>query len=416
MPTHDQRADPMPVFPIRTIRVGLATMIALLLASTALTWRLGNQIRSATDAQVHVLTAAGKLEHYGSVLELSIKAVVNHGDREAAAEYRRTQPRLRTVLSHLREHLSDPEHKAHAEQVDRSDLELVELEYRALELAERGQADAARRIIYSPRYEYLVDRYVGGIRRIEARAARRVEWFRAQTSLSVWLIVGMSAASLILVVLGWIALIVPTRRWGDQLDKAREQAEQSTRLLAIKQLELEHLNRQLFDQARTDALTGLRTRLKLNEDISELWPRLERKSAAASVLICDIDYFKQYNDRFGHLAGDEVLRRVAAALDGARASGDRLYRLGGEEFLVLLEDCGADDATRRGEDYRRAVERLGIPHPGSAIGRVTVSVGVAAMGPSVATLEDWLNAADAAMYEAKDAGRNRVVASLKLAA
>lgn len=132
MPTHDQRADALPAFPIRTIRIGLAIMIALLLASTALTWRLGNQIRSAVDAQVQVLTAAGKLEHYGNVLELSIKAVVNHGDAEAAAEYRRIQPRLRMVLTSLRSQIDEPVGEAQAALVDRSDLKLVELEYRAL--------------------------------------------------------------------------------------------------------------------------------------------------------------------------------------------------------------------------------------------------------------------------------------------
>jgi diguanylate cyclase (GGDEF)-like protein len=133
-------------------------------------------------------------------------------------------------------------------------------------------------------------------------------------------------------------------------------------------------------------------------------------------MICDIDHFKQYNDSCGHLAGDEVLRRVATALDNVRRSGDQLYRLGGEEFLVILHDCGPVDAAARAEDYRKAVERLEIPHPESPLGKVTISVGVAPMGPATTTLQCWLNAADEAMYEAKSAGRNRVVASLKLAA
>ncbi|MFP5329329.1 MAG: GGDEF domain-containing protein [Alphaproteobacteria bacterium] len=405
-----------PAFPIRTIRLGLALMIALLVASTVLTWRVGNQIRPVMDEQVAVLMATEKVEHYGNVLELSIKAVVNHGDAQAADEYRRVQPQLRSLLTDLSAQLRSDRHEADVSEIDRSDLELIGMEYRALNLVSRGEMEAARRIIYSPRYDYLVDSYFRGIQAIERRAERYLESTRWQLNLYIWLIVGMSAASLILVILGWGILIVPTRRWGDQLDRARKDAEHSAQLLELKQTELQRLNGQLFDQVRTDALTGLGTRLKLNEDIAELWPRLERKTSTASVMICDIDHFKQYNDSFGHLAGDEVLRRVAGALDGVRRSGDQLYRLGGEEFLVILHDCGPVDAAARAEDYRKAVERLEIPHPASPLGKVTVSVGVAPMGPSTTTLQCWLNAADEAMYEAKSGGRNRVVASLKLAA
>lgn len=414
-PAEERAADEL-AFPIRTIRLGLALMIALLVASTILTWRVGNQIRQVMDEQVTVLMATEKVEHYGNVLELSIKAVVNHGDSEAADEYRRVQPQLRSVLNHLRSHVRGDPHEEAVAEIDRSDMELIGMEYRALNLAAKGEMEAARRIIYSPRYDYLVDTYVRGIQTIERRAERYVESTRWQLSLYMWLIVGMSAASLILVILGWVVLIVPTRRWGHQLDRARRDAEHSARLLELKQNELQRLNGQLFDQARTDALTGLSTRLKLNEDIAELWPRLERKTATASVMICDLDYFKQYNDSCGHLAGDEVLRRVATSLDAVRRSGDQLYRLGGEEFLVLLHNCGPVDAAARAEDYRKAVERLEIPHPASPLGKVTISVGVAPMGPSTTTLQGWLNAADEAMYKAKAGGRNRVVASLKLAA
>jgi len=410
------RPESLPEFPTRTIGLGLVLMLALLLASTALTWRLGNQIESAMETQVEILTAAGKVRHYGNVLKLSIEAVVNHADAEAAAEYRRIQPQLREVLTNLRQQVSDAAHRAAAAQVDRSDLELIALEYRALRLVEQRQMQAARRLIYSPRYRYLVEVYVQGVRNIEARAARYVENARWQTRLSVWLIVAMSAASLLLVIVGWAVLIIPARRWGDQLDQARSEAERSASLLEVKQLELQRLNSQLFQQARTDPLTGLNTRLKLNEDIAELWPMLEDGSQSASVMICDIDYFKQYNDSCGHLAGDEVLRRVGRALDEASGLDDQVYRLGGEEFLVLLRGCTGAEALVRAEAHRRSVERMALSHPKSPIGKVTVSVGVAAIGPGTATMHGWLSAADEAMYRAKSAGRNRVVASPPLAA
>lgn len=415
MPASELRVEgPLP-FPVRTLRLGIALMIAMLAGATMLTWRMGNHVRDATNAQVQVLMAAEKVAHYGTVLELSIRAVVDQ--TEAAAEYRRVQPELRSMLTVLQAQMrAEGESTEVSDALGGSQLKLMRMERRALDLAAAGNVEAARRIIDSKRYKYLVDIYSRGIQTIEQRAARHVETIRTQFNTYLGLIVAMSAASLILVILGWIVLILPVRRWGEQLERARSDAEQSARLLELKQLELERLNHQLFDQARTDTLTGLRTRLKLNEDIADLWPRLVRETASASVLICDIDYFKQYNDSCGHLAGDEVLRRVAAALQDVRRSGDKVYRLGGEEFLVLLHGCKPADATVRAEDYRRSVERLAIAHPTSPIRTVTVSVGVASMNPRTRTFQDWLKAADEAMYEAKSGGRNRVVTSLKLAA
>jgi diguanylate cyclase (GGDEF)-like protein len=410
------RTEVTPTFPIRTISFGMAAMIALMVASTLLTWRVGNQIRAAMDAQVQVLTAAEKVEHYGTILEISIKAVVNHGDAEAAAEYRRVQPVLRQVLTNLRADLSG-ESRQQAELIDRSDLQLIAMEYRALDLVQQGKIADAKRIIYSARYGYLIDVYYQGVRGIEARAARFAEATRWQLNLNIWLIVAMSATSLILIIIGWIALIMPTRRWGEQLNRARAVAEHSAVLLEDKQAELETLNSQLFDQARTDPLTGMHTRLKFNEDIAELWPRIVRKGATACAMMCDIDHFKQYNDSLGHVAGDDVLRRVAGALDAVRRGGDQLYRMGGEEFLVLLHDCTIDQAARRAEDYRAAVERLAIAHPTSALAIVTMSIGVAPLGAGGrASLNGCLTEADEAMYEAKARGRNGVVSSARLAA
>lgn len=406
-----------PEFPIRTISIGICTMIVLLIASSALSWGLGNQIRAAMEGHVKVVSAAEKVDHYGRVLEMSIKAVIRHGDIEAAAEYRRVQPRLRALLADLRGELRGEQSEADAAEVDEADQKLIAMEYEALDLVSRGQMGSARKLIESRRYDYLVDVYYQGIMRIETSAARYAESMRWQLSFNVWLIVGLSAASLVLVILGWAALILPTRRWGAQLERARLETEQASMLLEQKQAELEDVNDQLFRQARTDTLTGLGTRLKFNEDIAQLWPKLERDEAVASLMICDIDFFKQYNDTFGHLLGDEVLRQVAAALQGARRSGDRIYRMGGEEFLVLLDGCVPQEAASCAERYRRAVEALGIPHSASPLGKVTVSAGVAALAPGgAANLQGWLSQADEAMYEAKSRGRNTVVASLRLAA
>lgn len=412
------RADfePLPAFPIRTIRFGIALMIALLLGSTFLTWRMESEIRQSMEAQVDVLTAAEKVDHYGTVLDLSIRAVVTSGDPVAAARYRTLQPQLRALLTRLRSEVRG-QNAIEAAQVDRSDLALISMEYEALELASHGQFDEARQIIHGKKYEYLMDAYTQGIRGIEQRAARYVDSIKSQLNFNLWLIMGMSAASLFLVIVGWFALLVPMRRWGDRLDSAYAQAEHAARQLHEKQLELEQTNSLLFEQARTDALTGLSTRLRFHEDIEQLWPRIARKQLSVCALMCDIDLFKQYNDTYGHVSGDEALREVAKALESERRAGDQIYRMGGEEFLIVLHDCSLGQAKRRAEDYRKAVGKIGIPHVCSTTGEVSVSIGVApaGLGPEP-SIQSWLSDADKALYEAKAAGRNAVVTWKAMAA
>lgn len=413
----DERQVETPSFPMRTISIGMVAMILLLLASTFLTWRVGNQIRESMDQHAKVVSAAEKIDHYGRVLELSIHAVVRHADEEAAAEYRRVQPRLRSLLADLRARVENPDQAERAYDLDAVDLKLIAMEYEALDLAAQNRIDEARRIIESRRYDYLVDVYHQGVRSIETSAARYAESMRWQLGFNVWLIVAMSAASLVLVIVGWVALMMPTRRWGQKLEEARSQTERTAALLEEKQSDLEAANKQLFKQARTDLLTGLGTRLQFHEDIAKIWPSIEEGKASASLMICDIDFFKHYNDTFGHIAGDEVLRQVAAALTQAQRRGDRIYRMGGEEFLVLLDRCSAEDAKGCADRYRRAVEKLAIPHSKSPIGKVTISVGVASSGECAqATVQGWLSLADQALYEAKATGRNRVCTNLPLAA
>lgn len=181
--------------------------------------------------------------------------------------------------------------------------------------------------------------------------------------------------------------------------------------LGEQQLELERLNRQLFEQARHDPLTGVRNRLRMQEDIETLEGRAEREGDGYAVALCDVDRFKSYNDSRGHLAGDEVLRRIASALERSCRRGDAVYRYGGEELLVLLVDDVPEMAIAAAERMRAAVEALAIPNPAEDPSPVvTVSVGVAVRradrdgGP-----QEVLTRADEALYEAKAAGRNRVV-------
>jgi two-component system, cell cycle response regulator len=180
------------------------------------------------------------------------------------------------------------------------------------------------------------------------------------------------------------------------------------RRLAFQNGELEKLNRMLFEQSRQDPLTSLGNRLRLREDLQVLQSRTERYGHSYAVALCDVDFFKAYNDRYGHLAGDDVLRQVAAAISSGLRGGDAAYRYGGEEFLIVLPEQGAEDAAATTDRLRRAVEDLGIPHAdGTPRGVVTISAGVA-MSAEAEDADALLKAADTALYAAKEAGRNRV--------
>ncbi|MEJ7840709.1 MAG: diguanylate cyclase [Rubrobacter sp.] len=180
------------------------------------------------------------------------------------------------------------------------------------------------------------------------------------------------------------------------------------RRLAVQNGELEKLNRMLFEQSRQDPLTSLGNRLRLREDLQVLQSRTERYGHSYAAVLCDVDFFKTYNDRYGHLAGDDVLRRVAATISSGLRTGDTAYRYGGEEFLVVLPEQDAEAAAAITDRLRQAVEDLGIPHAdGTPSGVVTISAGVAVSTGS-GDADGLLKAADRALYAAKEAGRNRV--------
>ena len=181
------------------------------------------------------------------------------------------------------------------------------------------------------------------------------------------------------------------------------------RKLAAQNSQLEAMNLRLFEQAREDPLTCLGNRLRLHEDLQDLKGRVDRYGHSLSVLLCDVDFFKRYNDHYGHLAGDEVLRRVAKTISGQRRSGDTAYRYGGEEFLVMLPEQNMRTASVFAERLRGAVEELDIPHEaGEGRKVVTLSVGIAALSPDdPKSADELLKEADTALYEAKNLGRNR---------
>ena len=205
-------------------------------------------------------------------------------------------------------------------------------------------------------------------------------------------------------------------QWFLQQSREREFAEH-LRLRTLNQLaraqgaELRQLNRQLAETSRLDPLTGLLNRRQLEEDLAVLWDRHRRYGHSYAAVLLDLDRFKVLNDRAGHLAGDATLRAVADTLRTGTRGGDRVYRFGGEEFLVILPEAAEDAARGAAERHREAVAALAIPHPGiGAAAILTISAGVAILaGDGDAGIESWLSRADAALYAAKQQGRNRVV-------
>ncbi len=179
------------------------------------------------------------------------------------------------------------------------------------------------------------------------------------------------------------------------------------RKLAAQQSELERVNEALFAQSRTDPLTGLANRLSLIEDLPGLVRKVEGGEIHCAIM-CDIDYFKLYNDHYGHQAGDAVLRGVATALKSSLRTGDRVYRYGGEEFLVIAPVTSNVEAANIAERFRRGVERMAETHRMSPFGIVTLSVGTAASADRAGfDIPAWLAEADAALYRSKEMGRNR---------
>ncbi|MGA4637605.1 diguanylate cyclase [Pseudomonas solani] len=174
--------------------------------------------------------------------------------------------------------------------------------------------------------------------------------------------------------------------------------------------ELQELNSKLETLSLTDALTGIANRRHFDEVLQQEWHRAQRTAEPLALAILDVDWFKRYNDHYGHPAGDACLQRIAQVLASTVSrSSDLVARYGGEEFVFLVPMTDAAGAQGIAQRLVQAIEELALPHELSTFGRVTVSIGVAAMVPGQGeAAETLLQRADAALYEAKKAGRNRV--------
>jgi two-component system, cell cycle response regulator len=228
-----------------------------------------------------------------------------------------------------------------------------------------------------------------------------------------------------------LALERPQRPWHDEIDQLaegfrllqddiRSHVEALDREVAHRTQELERANRQLEALARRDPLTGLANRRRFDHEKLRAWGEMLTRRHVVAVLMIDVDHFKNYNDYYGHAAGDDCLIAIARLLAATFGrQGELAARLGGEEFAVLLERVDFEEALARADAVRESVCALRLPHPTSVFGCVTVSIGVCAVEPDTIAaaradqafsgMVEVLGRADQAMYQAKAAGRNKVV-------
>jgi two-component system chemotaxis family response regulator WspR len=171
-------------------------------------------------------------------------------------------------------------------------------------------------------------------------------------------------------------------------------------------------NLELQRLTNIDALTGLSNRRHFDEHLAAEWKRAMRTREPLSLLMIDVDHFKDYNDTYGHLAGDTVLRAVADAIQrSCRRPADFAARFGGEEFVVVLGATEVAGCRRIAGELRKDIEDLQTPHCRLGVARyLTVSIGAASAVPEHGkSIVSLIDAADTALYDAKKAGRNRVV-------
>jgi len=198
---------------------------------------------------------------------------------------------------------------------------------------------------------------------------------------------------------------------GEMVEKLQASEQMLEARVAERTAQLQALNQQLEYISVTDALTGIANRRHFDAVLASEWGRAARSGHPLTLGLIDLDWFKKYNDHYGHQAGDECLRQVAKVLtDKIRRSGDLVARYGGEEFVFIAPETDREQAMQLAKIVCQAIRELALPHVFSDFGCVTLSIGVATLIPlSDQTSDVLLGTADEMLYRAKAEGRNRVV-------
>lgn len=268
-------------------------------------------------------------------------------------------------------------------------------------------------------YKYFYNAAIGGmmtccyaISRLQFRYSAIAAAIAILLGNICWVLIDRTNSNILLinnfycVIAGFFALLTTY-----VLEQAQRKIYLQDRILKLEKVSLTEANVRLNSLNVMDGLTCIANRRGFDEKLGEEWNRAQRARQPISLLMIDVDFFKRYNDCYGHLRGDICLKQVAATLQRlATRPGDIVARYGGEEFAIVLSGTDTRQAKVVAQEALQAIWDLNVPHANSEIeSRVTLSIGVASMWPSTDNRpEDLVAKADEALYQAKDAGRNRI--------
>ena len=374
--------------------IGLLVLFVVLIANAAITYHNGaNLVERSRDAAyaLNVSRLVVELQSRLVDAETSQRGFIITGNADYLEAYNETLTSLTPTFMELYQHTAVE--RSWEGRLDALQA-LVFLKFRELqlsiELRRRSGFAAAQKLTMTNQGKRTMDRIrklTGEFRSDEARAfsihEKRVQDTVATARASFWAVTLTGLVLLVFVLYAlWLSLV-----------------------------EVRKTERTLRHQALRDPLTGLFNRRFFDAGLAQQIMRSRRSGEPASLLMLDIDHFKNYNDEYGHEAGDAVLRAIGQLLQTQVRGGDVACRFGGEEFVILMPDAPLESAKERGRQILEAIRGLEIPHQGHLLPSVTASLGVAGFPAHASDAEGILEAADNALYMAKRTGRDRMVIS-----